>query len=34
MKGVIFNLLEQSVQRAFGADTWDTLIESAGVSGA
>ena len=34
MKGVVFNLLEESVQRAFGPDIWDVLIESAGVSGA
>jgi hypothetical protein len=34
MKGVVFNLLEECVQRAFGPDTWDALIDSAGVSGA
>ena len=34
MKGVVFNLLEQAVSRAFGPDTWDTLVDMAGVSGA
>ncbi|WP_374275012.1 heme NO-binding domain-containing protein [Brevundimonas sp.] len=34
MKGVVFNLLEEAVGRAFGPDTWDTLIEMSGVSGA
>lgn len=34
MKGVVFNLLEETIQRAFGPDTWDNLIETAGVSGA
>lgn len=34
MKGVIFNLLEASVTRAFGADAWDHLVEASGVSGA
>lgn len=34
MKGVVFNLLEEAVTRAFGADTWDALVDSAGVSGA
>ena len=33
MKGVVFNLLEEAVGRAFGPDTWDTLVESSGVSG-
>lgn len=34
MKGVVFNLLEEAVTRAFGPDTWDALVEDAGVSGA
>lgn len=34
MKGVVFNLLETTVERAFGPDVWDALIESSGVSGA
>lgn len=34
MKGVVFNLLEESVTRAFGPDTWDHLVETSGVSGA
>jgi hypothetical protein len=34
MKGIVFNLLEQCVTEAHGADTWDDLLESAGVDGA
>jgi hypothetical protein len=34
MKGVVFNLLEETVTRAFGADTWDHLVETSGVHGA
>lgn len=34
MKGVVFNLLEETVTRAFGADTWDALVDASGVSGA
>jgi len=34
MKGVVFNLLEETVTRSFGADVWDGLIEASGVSGA
>ncbi len=30
MKGVVFNLLEEAVTRAFGADTWDALVDDAG----
>ena len=33
MKGVVFNLLEHLVSREFGEDTWDALLEDAGVSG-
>lgn len=34
MKGVVFNLLEEVVVRHHGDDTWDALLDSAGVSGA
>lgn len=34
MKGIVFNLLETLVVRDFGDETWESLIESAGVSGA
>ena len=34
MKGVVFNLLEESVARSFGPNVWDDLIEASGVSGA
>ena len=34
MKGVVFNLLEEAVGRAFGPDTWDALLDASGVSGA
>ncbi len=34
MKGVVFNLLEQLVSRDYGEDTWDTLLDSAGLDGA
>jgi hypothetical protein len=34
MKGVVFNLLEDVVTRAHGADVWDDLVDAAGVSGA
>jgi len=33
MKGVVFNLLEEAVGRAFGPDTWDALIDASGVQG-
>lgn len=34
MKGIVFNILERVVTNELGADTWDTLIESAKVDGA
>lgn len=34
MKGIVFNLLEEVVTIHHGADTWDSLLESAGVQGA
>jgi hypothetical protein len=34
LKGIIFNVLEESVTTEFGADTWDDLLEAAKVDGA
>src|SRR5690348_17125586 len=34
MKGIVFNLLAEAVQREFGEDTWDTLLEAAQLEGA
>jgi heme-NO-binding protein len=34
MKGVVFNLLEEAVAREHGEDTWDALLEAAGLEGA
>jgi hypothetical protein len=34
MKGIVFSLLEEVVTQDHGADTWDALLESAGVDGA
>ncbi len=34
MKGVIFNLIEEVVAEAFGADAWDAMLDSAGLDGA
>ena len=34
MKGVVFNLLEETVTRQFGADVWDDLLDAAGLDGA
>ncbi len=33
MKGIIFNTVEETVGELYGPDTWDDLIETAGVSG-
>jgi hypothetical protein len=33
MKGIVFNLLEQVVVAEHGEDTWDLLIDDAGVDG-
>ena len=33
MKGIVFNVLEAVVSEAHGEETWDDLIDSAGVSG-
>lgn len=34
MKGIVFKLLQQVVTNEHGEDTWDALLESAGVEGA
>lgn len=34
MKGVIFNLAEQVVTDAYGADAWDDILDRAGLEGA
>src|SRR2546425_11764571 len=34
MKGVVFNLLEEVVSRTHGEDTWDALLDTAGLAGA
>ncbi|MEO5324641.1 heme NO-binding domain-containing protein [Mesorhizobium sp. CC13] len=34
MKGVVFNLLEEVVLRAFGPEAWDDLLDDSRVSGA
>ena len=34
MKGIVFNLLQEVVSREYGEDTWDSLLESAGLEGA
>ena len=34
MKGIIFNLLEDTVSAEFGAATWDKLLDEANLSGA
>jgi hypothetical protein len=33
MMGVIFNVIEDAVTRAHGADTWDALLDMAGLDG-
>ena len=34
MKGVIFNVVEETVRAEHGEDAWDALLESAGLRGA
>ena len=34
MKGIIFNLLSESVIQEFGENTWDDLLDAAGLDGA
>lgn len=33
MKGIVFNLLEEIVSRDHGEDTWDALLDAAGLEG-
>ena len=33
MKGIIFNLVEEVVSNAYGEETWDSLLDAAGVDG-
>lgn len=34
MKGIVFNLLAEAVSKQFGEDTWDNLLDAAGLEGA
>lgn len=34
MKGIVFNLLEEVVSKEYGDDTWDRLLDDAGLDGA
>ena len=34
MKGIVFNLLEEVVRHEYGEDTWDDLLDAAGLDGA
>ncbi len=34
MKGIVFNLLQETVSREFGEETWDTLLDAAQLDGA
>jgi hypothetical protein len=34
MKGIVFNLLQSVVEERYGEDTWDGLLERAGLDGA
>src|SRR6266540_2727411 len=34
MKGIVFNLLQESVSRQSGEETWDSLLDAAGLDGA
>lgn len=34
MKGIVFNLLEEVVTKEYGDETWDRLLDEAGLSGA
>ena len=33
MKGITFNLLEEVVRREYGEETWDALLQAAGLDG-
>ncbi len=34
MKGIIFNIVQEVVETAFGVDAWDDVVDHAGVDGA
>jgi hypothetical protein len=34
LKGIVFNLLEESVRKQFGEETWDNLLDAANLDGA
>ena len=34
MKGIVFNVVESIIEREFGGEMWDTLIDEAIVDGA
>lgn len=34
MKGIVFNLLQETVSREYGEETWDALLDQAGLDGA
>jgi hypothetical protein len=34
MKGIVFDLLQQTVSSKYGDDTWDALLDEAGLDGA
>jgi hypothetical protein len=34
MKGIIFNLLQETVSREYGEETWESLLDAAGLDGA
>ena len=34
MKGIVFNLLQESVSREYGEETWDSLLDAADLDGA
>jgi hypothetical protein len=33
VKGIVYNLLEEVVSAEHGEDTWDVLVDAAGVDG-
>lgn len=33
MKGIVFNLLEEAVSKEYGEETWDSLLDTAGLEG-
>src|SRR4030042_6831629 len=34
VKGIVFDLLQQAVSNTYGEDTWDALLDDAGLDGA